>query len=95
LTSANLSKAAWGTLQKNNSQFQMRNFEVGVLFLSSKISPGVRFTAGSAPFKYCEESISFPVPSKIPPTPYSIKDSAWVWDVAHEKPDIFGVTYNA
>lgn len=28
LTSANLSKAAWGTLQKNNSQLMIRSYEV-------------------------------------------------------------------
>ncbi|XP_078436994.1 tyrosyl-DNA phosphodiesterase-like protein isoform X2 [Wolffia australiana] len=33
LTSANLSKAAWGALQKNNSQLFIRSYELGVLFL--------------------------------------------------------------
>lgn len=37
LTSANLSKAAWGTLQKNNSQLMIRSYELGVLFLPSLI----------------------------------------------------------
>lgn len=36
LTSANLSKAAWGALQKNNSQLMIRSYELGVLFLASK-----------------------------------------------------------
>ncbi|XVE51161.1 hypothetical protein DITRI_Ditri02bG0017000 [Diplodiscus trichospermus] len=35
LTSANLSKAAWGALQKNNSQLMICSYELGVLFLSS------------------------------------------------------------
>ncbi|XP_042517580.1 tyrosyl-DNA phosphodiesterase 1 isoform X4 [Macadamia integrifolia] len=35
LTSANLSKAAWGALQKNNSQLMIRSYELGVLFLPS------------------------------------------------------------
>jgi tyrosyl-DNA phosphodiesterase-1 len=35
LTSANLSKAAWGELQKDGTQFMIRNFEIGVLFLPS------------------------------------------------------------
>uniref|UniRef100_A0A5B6Z772 Putative tyrosyl-DNA phosphodiesterase 1 n=1 Tax=Davidia involucrata TaxID=16924 RepID=A0A5B6Z772_DAVIN len=35
LTSANLSKAAWGALQKNNSQSMIRSYELGVLFLPS------------------------------------------------------------
>lgn len=37
LTSANLSKAAWGALQKNNSQLMIRSYELGVLFLPSLI----------------------------------------------------------
>lgn len=35
LTSANLSKAAWGALQKNGSQLMIRSYELGVLFLQS------------------------------------------------------------
>ncbi|KAK9267484.1 hypothetical protein L1049_009910 [Liquidambar formosana] len=37
LTSSNLSKAAWGALQKNNSQLMIRSYELGVLFLPSNI----------------------------------------------------------
>uniref|UniRef100_A0A7N0UE80 FHA domain-containing protein n=1 Tax=Kalanchoe fedtschenkoi TaxID=63787 RepID=A0A7N0UE80_KALFE len=38
LTSANLSKAAWGALQKSNSQLMIRSYELGVLFLPSRIN---------------------------------------------------------
>ena len=31
--SANLSKAAWGNYEKNKSQFMIRSYEIGVLFL--------------------------------------------------------------
>ncbi|XP_068668443.1 tyrosyl-DNA phosphodiesterase 1 [Aristolochia californica] len=47
LTSANLSKAAWGALQKNNSQLMIRSYELGVLFLPSTVrgqSPGFSCT---------------------------------------------------
>lgn len=37
LTSSNLSKAAWGGLQKNNSQLMIRSYELGVLFLPSLV----------------------------------------------------------
>lgn len=33
LTSANLSKAAWGSLEKQSSQLCIRSYELGVLFL--------------------------------------------------------------
>ncbi|KAI4368211.1 hypothetical protein MLD38_016795 [Melastoma candidum] len=45
LTSANLSKAAWGALQKNNSQLMIRSYELGVLFLPSVTQlPGKTFS---------------------------------------------------
>ncbi|KAJ9136304.1 hypothetical protein P3X46_033396 [Hevea brasiliensis] len=45
LTSANLSKAAWGALQKNNSQLMIRSYELGVLFLPSHCKRhGLRFS---------------------------------------------------
>ncbi|KMS96656.1 hypothetical protein BVRB_8g201170 isoform B [Beta vulgaris subsp. vulgaris] len=44
LTSANLSKAAWGTLQKNNSQLMIRSYELGVLFLPSVVKNGCGFS---------------------------------------------------
>ena len=33
LTSCNMSKAAWGCLQKNGSQLMIRSYELGVLFI--------------------------------------------------------------
>ncbi|KAM3239007.1 tyrosyl-DNA phosphodiesterase 1 isoform X1 [Capsicum annuum] len=44
LTSSNLSKAAWGTLQKNNSQLMIRSYELGVLFLPSVVKHGCGFS---------------------------------------------------
>jgi tyrosyl-DNA phosphodiesterase-1 len=35
LTSCNLSKAAWGSLQKNKTQLMIRSYEMGVLFRKS------------------------------------------------------------
>jgi tyrosyl-DNA phosphodiesterase-1 len=31
--SANLSKAAWGTFEKNETQYFIRSYEIGVLFM--------------------------------------------------------------
>lgn len=36
-----------------------------------------RFVAGSAPFKFENASISFPIPSKVPPLRYSDSDEPW------------------
>lgn len=35
IDSANLSKAAWGALEKNNTQMMVRSYELGVLYLPS------------------------------------------------------------
>jgi tyrosyl-DNA phosphodiesterase-1 len=37
MTSANLSKQAWGELQKDESQFVLKNFELGVVLLQSEV----------------------------------------------------------
>lgn len=50
LTSSNLSKAAWGALQKNNSQLMIRSYEV-LLYASVQ---------GVAKFKRTRQSISLP-----------------------------------
>lgn len=38
LTSANLSSAAWGSFQKDDSQLMIRSYEAGVLFLDSAVA---------------------------------------------------------
>ncbi|XP_074398596.1 tyrosyl-DNA phosphodiesterase 1 isoform X2 [Zonotrichia albicollis] len=43
VTSANLSKAAWGALEKNGSQLMIRSYELGVLFLPSAFLLGIPF----------------------------------------------------
>lgn len=37
LTSANLSQAAWGVAEKNDTQLYIKSYEIGVLFLPRKI----------------------------------------------------------
>ncbi|KAF4365126.1 tyrosyl-DNA phosphodiesterase 1 isoform X1 [Cannabis sativa] len=57
LTSANLSKAAWGALQKNNSQLMIRSYELGVLILPFKRrSSGFSCTTRKIVENNCESS---------------------------------------
>ncbi|XP_021766943.1 tyrosyl-DNA phosphodiesterase 1-like isoform X1 [Chenopodium quinoa] len=44
LTSSNLSKAAWGALQKNSSQLMIRSYELGVLFLPTVVKNDFGFS---------------------------------------------------
>ncbi|PWA63245.1 tyrosyl-DNA phosphodiesterase [Artemisia annua] len=63
LTSSNLSKAAWGALQKNNTQLMIRSYELGVLFLPSSATQAHAFSCtenGSTSENKCGPSIKTP-----------------------------------
>ncbi|GBL77991.1 Tyrosyl-DNA phosphodiesterase 1 [Araneus ventricosus] len=91
LTSANLSKAAWGALEKKGSQFMIRSYELGVLFLPKFFEMELFSTPASV-----KKDLSklFPVPYDIPLTPYSKDDEPWIWDIPHVKaPDRNGMKW--
>lgn len=50
-SSANLSKAAWGALEKNNTQMMIRSYELGVLFVPSAF---VRMTQMKTSVLHCD-----------------------------------------
>ncbi|ELT91218.1 hypothetical protein CAPTEDRAFT_131694, partial [Capitella teleta] len=66
LTSANLSKAAWGMLEKQGSQLMVRSYELGVLFLPQPFGTDVFQVASNSP----DASHPFMVPYDLPPLPY-------------------------
>nr|XP_003939917.2 tyrosyl-DNA phosphodiesterase 1 isoform X2 [Saimiri boliviensis boliviensis]XP_003939918.2 tyrosyl-DNA phosphodiesterase 1 isoform X2 [Saimiri boliviensis boliviensis]XP_010348885.2 tyrosyl-DNA phosphodiesterase 1 isoform X2 [Saimiri boliviensis boliviensis] len=90
ITSANLSKAAWGALEKNGTQLMIRSYELGVLFLPSafgldSFKVKQKFFAGS------QEPMPFPVPYDLPPELYGSKDRPWIWNIPYVKaPDTHG-----
>ncbi|XP_006925584.1 tyrosyl-DNA phosphodiesterase 1 isoform X2 [Pteropus alecto] len=91
VTSANLSKAAWGALEKNGTQLMIRSYELGVLFLPSafgleSFKVKQKFFSGSQ-----EPAASFPVPYDLPPELYGSKDRPWIWNIPYVKaPDTHG-----
>ncbi|XP_008582055.1 PREDICTED: tyrosyl-DNA phosphodiesterase 1 [Galeopterus variegatus] len=91
VTSANLSKAAWGALEKNGAQLMIRSYELGVLFLPSafgldSFKVKQKFFSGSQ-----EPMASFPVPYDLPPELYGSKDRPWIWNIPYIKaPDTHG-----
>uniref|UniRef100_H3D2X3 Tyrosyl-DNA phosphodiesterase 1 n=2 Tax=Tetraodon nigroviridis TaxID=99883 RepID=H3D2X3_TETNG len=91
VTSANLSKAAWGALEKNNTQVMIRSYELGVLFLPAAFNMKT-FPVNTSPFPVSSSSFSgFPVPFDLPPTAYSPKDQPWIWNIPYSQaPDTHG-----
>uniref|UniRef100_A0A2K5RB47 Tyrosyl-DNA phosphodiesterase 1 n=1 Tax=Cebus imitator TaxID=2715852 RepID=A0A2K5RB47_CEBIM len=91
ITSANLSKAAWGALEKNGTQLMIRSYELGVLFLPSafgldSFKVKQKFFADSQ-----EPMTTFPVPYDLPPELYGSKDRPWIWNIPYVKaPDTHG-----
>ncbi|KAJ1105315.1 hypothetical protein NDU88_002723, partial [Pleurodeles waltl] len=72
---ANLSKAAWGSLEKNGTQLMIRSYELGVLFLpaafgldTNAFDVKVNVFASSQ-----QKTMSFPVPYDLPLEHYGSK----------------------
>ncbi|KAF7487988.1 Tyrosyl-DNA phosphodiesterase 1 [Sarcoptes scabiei] len=76
LTSANLSKSAWGELQVKGSQLFIRSYELGVLFLPELIVKKSAFTISND-----DDKSTFPLPFDLPLTPYGPNDTPWTMDI--------------
>uniref|UniRef100_UPI0037E9C4E7 tyrosyl-DNA phosphodiesterase 1 n=1 Tax=Semicossyphus pulcher TaxID=241346 RepID=UPI0037E9C4E7 len=89
VTSSNLSKAAWGALEKNNTQVMVRSYELGVLYVPSAFNMKT-FPVHKNPFPVSTSS-GFTVPFDLPPTCYSAKDQPWIWNIPYSQaPDTHG-----
>ncbi|EDW03844.1 probable tyrosyl-DNA phosphodiesterase [Drosophila grimshawi] len=79
LTSANLSKAAWGSFNKNpNIQpcLRIANYEAGVLFLPRFVTGEETFPLGNS-----RNGVpAFPLPYDVPLTPYGADDKPFLMD---------------
>ncbi|XP_054828844.1 tyrosyl-DNA phosphodiesterase 1-like isoform X2 [Eublepharis macularius] len=91
VTSANLSKAAWGAFEKNGAQLMIRSYELGVLFLPSEFGLDTGFFQVKENLLSDEPASSFPVPYDLPPEKYESKDRPWIWNIPYTKaPDTHG-----
>lgn len=72
LSSSNLSKAAWGTLEKNGSQLMIRSYEIGVLLLPKDFDADYFVINGCHTLSDSTSHASIPVtvPFDLPVTPY-------------------------
>lgn len=88
ITSHNLSQAAWGTLQKQDSELFIRHFEMGVLMLPSLCGQGRAFCTQNHPDE--GGRLLTPLPYQLPLRPYTATDIPWSWNVPYMEPDLFG-----
>jgi len=88
LTSSNLSKAAWGAFEKNESQLFIRSYEIGVLFV-----PQYLLKDNEENYFDLESKNCLTVPYDLPPAKYDADDEPWCVDIPHKKPDTHGHTY--
>lgn len=93
VTSANLSKAAWGSLEKNASQLMIRSYELGVLFLPQHFG-ACDGSFVTNPQHSTEQSVIFTPPFDLPLTPYSAKDRPWIVDLAYSEVDSHGCQWS-
>ncbi|KAK9543051.1 hypothetical protein VZT92_000863 [Zoarces viviparus] len=84
VTSANLSKAAWGALEKSKTQVMVRSYELGVLYVPAAFNMKT-FPVHKSQFPV-SSSAGFPVPFDLPPTCYSPKDQPWIWNIPYSQP---------
>ncbi|XP_052269374.1 tyrosyl-DNA phosphodiesterase 1-like isoform X3 [Dreissena polymorpha] len=82
VTSANLSKAAWGALEKQGTQLMIRSYEIGVLFLPKFFDDEETFAVTSDIETAIKEG-SFPLPYDLPVTLYDKRDRPWMWDIPY------------
>ncbi|XP_075007403.1 tyrosyl-DNA phosphodiesterase 1 isoform X1 [Calonectris borealis] len=93
VTSANLSKAAWGALEKNGTQLMIRSYELGVLFLPSAfgLDKGYFHVRRKMLSESNDSATYFPVPYDLPPEQYGSKDQPWIWNIPYTNaPDTHG-----
>uniref|UniRef100_A0A8C5RQ64 Tyrosyl-DNA phosphodiesterase 1 n=2 Tax=Laticauda laticaudata TaxID=8630 RepID=A0A8C5RQ64_LATLA len=91
VTSANLSKAAWGAFEKNGTQLMIRSYELGVLFLPSEFGLNTGYFQVKESMFANTSILSFPVPYDLPPEKYENKDCPWIWNIPYTKaPDTHG-----
>jgi len=92
MTSANLSKAAWGTLEKNGQQLMIRSYEIGVLFLPKDQIPDIKYfhAKGKQHSNESSSSCNVQLPFDVPPSPYTKEERPWMWDVMYNTPDCHG-----
>lgn len=90
LTSANLSKQAWGSLHQKNSYQWIQSFECGIL-LTGDLKPGYLPTQkGTEDHSECCSTSLIRLPYDLPVEPYTSTDEPWTPWQEYTEPDLYG-----
>lgn len=86
LTSANLSKAAWGHIPvaPGEKRITIRSYEVGVLFLPEFVTKDSKFLLDNGCSVVKNRKMIFPFPYDLPLTPYSKTDGPFFMNILRE-----------
>ena len=100
LTSANLSKQAWGDAQSGSSEFRISSWEIGVLvwpelFAGNAKMIGTFKTDSPSPFEVQGDCplVGLRIPYNLPLQSYSMDEVPWVATMKHTVPDWMGMTW--
>jgi tyrosyl-DNA phosphodiesterase-1 len=102
LTSANMSKAAWGSVDKKDT-LMIRSYEMGVLLFDRvkvedtqfhlRITPSLPGVCVDDETKEMVD-VPIPVPYDVPLKPYKAGDRIWTWNTPFMTPDTYGRVRN-
>lgn len=90
VTSANLSKAAWGAMEKKGAQLKIRSYEIGVLFLPTDQENSCELLNVASDGAEATDQPAISVPFDLPLTAYNKDDQPWIWNARYMKPDSRG-----
>jgi len=99
VTSANLSKQAWGEAYNTAGEVRIASWELGVIIWpelygqGSKMAPSFKMDKPVAAAEDSEVTIGFRMPYDLPLVPYGEDDIPWVATMSHTQPDWKGETW--
>lgn len=98
LTSSNLSKAAWGAYEKNQSQLMIRSYEFGVIFIGDHLTELMQqrervLEPNAKRLKPSGCNLFQLLPYDFPLQPYRPDEECWTSNKPRASPDLFGETW--
>ncbi|KAK6819679.1 tyrosyl-DNA phosphodiesterase [Apiospora arundinis] len=100
LTSANLSKQAWGEAATGSNEFRVASWEIGVLVWPVLIAENAKMIGAfktdlpsPAGLQGDDPLVGLRIPYSLPLQPYGEDEVPWVATMAYPEPDRMGLTW--